>query len=288
MLPYGPITEFTLGPLTIQSWGVMVATGFIVGILLILWQAGKEGYKVDKLVDLALWIFIAAMVGSRIMYVILFWENFAGDNWLEIFKVWKGGMVYYGGFIGAILVWIFYVRWQKLSFWKLADWGAPALALGLAIGRVGCHFIRDHPGIPTNVPWGIEVAGQIRHETAMYCILANLVIFLILWFWLRKLKLPTGYLFIIYVIWYAVTRFIIDFFRAYDLPYSDPRFFTGGDFGGLTISQIVSIGLVIFGIWMLFYLKRKNLPDKSGLPLRKQIVSKNSKTKDTHDKRSAR
>jgi len=266
MLPYGPITEFTLGPLTIQSWGLMVAIGFIVAILLILWQASKEGYRVDKLIDLALFLFIASMVGARIMYVILFWENFAGGNWLEIFKIWKGGMVYYGGFIGAIVVWIWYVRWQKLNFWKLADWGAPALALGLAIGRIGCHLIRDHPGIITNVPWGIEYAGQIRHETAMYSILANLAIFLILWFGFRRLKLPTGYLFAIFMIWYAVTRFIIDFFRAYDLPYSDPRFLKFAEFQGLTISQIVSIFLVAIGIFLLFYLKKKKVTTAAGLP----------------------
>ena len=76
MLPYGAITEFMIGPLTIQTWGLMVATGFIVAILLILWQASRAGYQTDNLIDLSLLLFIGAMVGARIMYVFLFWNSF--------------------------------------------------------------------------------------------------------------------------------------------------------------------------------------------------------------------
>jgi phosphatidylglycerol---prolipoprotein diacylglyceryl transferase len=274
MIPYGQITEFNIGPVTIQAWGLMVALGFIAAILLILWQASRSGYKVDKLIDLSLLIFIASMAGARMMYVILFWENFSGGNWLEMFKVWNGGMVYYGGFIGALIAWFLYARWQKLNFWKLADWGAPALALGLAIGRVGCHLIRDHPGIITTIPWGMEYGGQIRHETAMYSVLANLAIFLILWFWLRRKNMATGSLFAIFLGWYGVTRFIIDFFRASDLPYSDPRFFGGNDWVGLTSAQIISVGLVIFSVWLYVYLKKRNFPGMAGLPPIKKGISK--------------
>ncbi|MFC1721619.1 prolipoprotein diacylglyceryl transferase [Patescibacteria group bacterium] len=276
MIPYGQITEFVIGPLAIQSWGLMVAAGFIVGILLILWQASKEGYKVNKLVDLALLLFIGSMIGARVVYVILFWENFAGDNWLEMFKIWNGGMVYYGGFIGALVVWIAYSKWKKLNIWKLADWGAPALALGLAIGRFGCHFIRDHIGTHTDLPWAVEYAGELRHDTALYSICANLLIFLLIWFWLRKKRMITGYLFVIFVIWYGLTRFIIDFFRAYDLPYSDPRFWSFGGFPGLTISQIISLLLIIGAIGVIFYLKKNRPPTTAGL---EYLDDKSQKTK---------
>ncbi len=251
MLPYGPITEFHLGPLTIQSWGVLVALGFIVGILLILWQAKQAGYKTDKLLDLVLWVFIASMIGSRLFYVILFWQDFAG-HWVDALKIWNGGMVFYGGLIGAILVFIFFARRQKMNIWRLSDWAAPALALGTAIGRIGCHLIQDHPGRLTDVAWGIMVNGQLRHETAMYLVFSNLVIFLILWFWLRKIqKLPVGSLFYIYLIWEGITRFAVDFWRATDLPNSDPRF------AGLTISQYIGIGLVIAGIIVLAFLRKR-------------------------------
>ncbi|MFC1617899.1 prolipoprotein diacylglyceryl transferase [Patescibacteria group bacterium] len=265
MLPYGPITEFAIGSFKIQSWGLMVALGFLVGIWLIMYQAKKEGYKREKLLDLILVIFISAIIGSRVFYVFLFWSEFSG-NWLDAFKVWQGGMVFYGGFIFAILGWIVYAKVKKLNFWKLADWGAPALALGLAIGRIGCHLIRDHIGIPTTLPWGVEFEGVIRHETAMYSVLANLIIFLLLWFWLRKLKLPTGYLFAIYLIWYSVTRIIIDFLRAYDLSHADPRFFASGDFGGMTISQIISLGIVAICLFFLYRLKKHPVSEDVGLP----------------------
>ncbi len=255
MLPYDQITEIALGPLNIQAWGLMVALGFLVGIWLILYQAKKEGYRREKLLDLVLVIFISSIIGSRIFYVLLFWSEFAASP-VDAFKIWQGGMVFYGGFIGAIIGWIIYSKVKKLNFWKLADWGAPALALGLAIGRIGCHLIRDHPGIPTNLPWGIDYNGIIRHETAMYSVIANLIIFLLLWFWLRKLKLPTGYLFAIYLIWYSITRFLIDFVRAYDLPHTDPRFWANANFGGLTISQIISVAIIVICIYFLYRLKK--------------------------------
>jgi phosphatidylglycerol:prolipoprotein diacylglycerol transferase len=256
MLPYGPITEIHLGPITIQTWGLMVALGFIVGIFLILHQARREGYKVDKLIDLSLIIFIAAMIGSRVFYVILFWPDFVGQ-WIEALKIWKGGMVFYGGFIFAVAAWLIYARAQKMNVWKMADWGAPALAIGLAIGRVGCHLIQDHPGTPTSVPWGINYGGMIRHETALYDLLANLIIFLLIWLWLRRKNLPVGLLFFIYLAWAGMSRFVIDFFRACDLPHSDPRFFVFGNFGGLTISQIIAVGLVIIGVLTVKYLYRR-------------------------------
>lgn len=251
MLPYGPITEFHLGPLTIQSWGLLVALGFIAGIILILWQARQAGYKTDKLLDLVLWVFVASMVGSRVFYVILFWQSFVG-HWVDALKIWNGGMVFYGGLLFAIAVFIFFARRHKMNIWRLSDWAAPALALGTAIGRVGCHLIQDHPGRITDVPWAIMVNGELRHETAMYLIFSNLIIFLALWLWLRKSKkLPVGSLFYIYLIWEGITRFLIDFWRATDLPNSDPRFF------GLTISQYIGIGLVIAGAGVLVYLWKR-------------------------------
>lgn len=249
MLPYGPITEFHLGPLTIQSWGLMVALGFIAGILLILWQAKQAGDKTDKLLDLVLWIFIASMIGSRVFYVLLFWSDFAG-HLVDALKIWNGGMVFYGGLLGALLVFVWFSRRHRMNLWRLADWLAPALAIGTAIGRIGCHLIQDHPGRITAVAWGIMVDGSLRHETAMYLVFSNLAIFLILWFWFRKSRLPVGSLFGIYLIWEGITRFVIDFFRATDLPNSDPRF------AALTISQYIGIGLVIAGIIILMYLRR--------------------------------
>lgn len=251
MLPYGPIIEFHLGPLTIQSWGLMVALGFIVGILLILWQARRAGEKTDKLLDLVLWVFIASMIGSRVFYVLLFWQDFAG-HWVDALKVWNGGMVFYGGLLFAVAVFMLFARRHKLNLWVLSDWAAPALAIGTAIGRIGCHLIQDHPGRITTVTWGIMINGELRHETAMYLVFSNLIIFLILWLWLRKSqKLPVGALFYIYLIWEGTTRFAIDFWRATDLPNSDPRFW------GLTISQYIGIGLVVAGIIVLSYLWKR-------------------------------
>lgn len=256
MIPYGPITEFHLGPITIQAWGLMVALGFMVGILLILWQVKQAGFKTEKILDLVLWVFIASMVGARVFYVIVFWQDFAGQ-WLEALKIWNGGMVFYGGLLFAIAVFIWFARRHRMNIWRLSDWAAPALALGTAIGRVGCHLIQDHPGKITTFPLAIMVNGELRHETALYLVFSNLIIFSFLWLWLRKSqKLPVGALFYIYLIWEGITRFVIDFFRADDLLGADPRYW------GLTVSQYIGIGLVVAGVmvWGYLYKRRPSAP----------------------------
>lgn len=257
MLPYDQITQFNIGPVVLQAWGTMVALGFIVGILVALREGKRVGYNIDHLLNIAILAFGGSLIGSRLMYVALFPEEFSGP--VSVMKIWNGGMVYYGGFILALALILWYIKAKKLNFWKAADIVAPGLAIGLAIGRLGCHMIRDHIGEITTVPWAVEWGGEIRHETAMYCVIANFVGFLLIWFWWRKKDWFDGAVFLLYLIWYSVTRFIIDFFRASDIPTADPRFFDSVYFKGLTISQLISIGIIAIAIYFLIRLRDKQL-----------------------------
>lgn len=248
MIPYVEFTTISLGPVTIYVWGLLVALGFIAGSLLLL-KLGKEEKLDEKDVSsLFFWIFVASMIGARLAYVLLFWSQYS-SNPIEVFYVWDGGLVFLGGLLGALPVGILLVRKRlTISFWRLADLLAPALALGLTVGRCGCCLINDHPGSVTDVPWGIEWPdGVVRHPVAQYLVVLNLVL-LLLMLWARKKPLfhkIQGAVAWIYLLGYGVGRFVLDFTRAVDGTYADPRY------AGLTISQYVSLVFVIVAVVLI-------------------------------------
>lgn len=259
------ITELPLGPINIQIWGLMVGLGMLVGLLFALKEAKRKGVNKEAVYDIFLISVISSMVGGRLMYVALYWQNFKYDL-LEIFKIWHGGMVFFGGFLAALLGVIIYARIKKLSCWKLADILAPGLAIGLFIGRLGCFLIGDHIGAPIE-HFGIgSYFGNetfLRHEVSAYMSLKGLILFIILWSFRKKLCegvshsrnglsdgarnaarpcAAEGDLALVFLAGYSILRFGIDFLRANDLSgYSDPRFW-----GGMTISQYICIAILGF------------------------------------------
>src|SRR5689334_7440881 len=128
-----------MGPLTVHWDGVLVAPGFLLG----LWSAGRRaahgGVAAQRRLDLGPWLIAGAILGARSLYVASYWrEQFAGGPIWEIFMVHHGGLVYYGGLIGAVLACLLYARLKRLSPWKISDVLAPSIALGSTLGRVGC------------------------------------------------------------------------------------------------------------------------------------------------------
>ncbi len=260
MLPYPQITEFNIGPVTLQAWGTMVAVGLVVAILLILFEGKNKGFNRDKLLDIIIIAFAGTFVGARLAYVLMYLDEFRGRGFLEIFKIWNGGMAYYGGFIMALVGVLIYVKIKKLNFWKAADIFAPGLAIGLTIGRIGCHLIRDHIGEITTVPWAASYYGELRHETSLYLVIFNLAIFLFVWFWVRKHKWFDGFVFLGFLILEGFSRLAIDFFRATDIPLADPRYFSTESFKGLTYAQIIGIITITVCTWLIIGFKhRKDL-----------------------------
>jgi phosphatidylglycerol:prolipoprotein diacylglycerol transferase len=237
------ITQIPLGPINIQAWGFMVGLGMLVGLFFALAEAKRKGINKEAIYDIFLISVISSMIGGRLMYVALYWHNFKYDL-LEIFKIWNGGMVFFGGFLAALAGLIIYARIKKIHFWKLADLLAPSLAIGLFIGRMGCFLIGDHIGAPS---YGFGIGSYfgdetfLRHEVSAYMSLKGLILFVILWSLRKKLK-HDGDLALVFLAGYSILRFGIDFLRANDLPgYSDPRFW-----GGMTISQYICIAILVF------------------------------------------
>ena len=242
------------GPLTIHWYGVLVAVGFLLG----LWTASRRGLHdnldPEKLVDFGPWVLGAAIVGSRLLFVIMEWRNyFSQQPWWEIFMIQKGGLVYYGGLIGASLATVFYMRWKKLPLWRMADALAPSIALGQMFGRLGCLMNGCCYGRPSDLPWAIcfpkdhETHGLPVHPTEIYESLLNLALYLALAALYRRKKF-TGQVFASYLICYALLRSFVEMFRG------DYAEYYGG--GWITPAHLVSVGIFSAGTYLYWKFSR--------------------------------
>ena len=179
-IPYQPFNAIPIGPITIYMWGIMVAIAFLVGTYFAVKEAKRRGMNVDKIYNLLILIIVGALIGSRIFYFIFYRHEGAAIGLIDFFKVWEGGLSFFGGFVGAFAVGTWYILRTKMGFWRTADLLAPSIAIGHAIGRVGCYLTGLHTGKLTTVPWGIAVDGAVRHSTPMYEFIGLTIIFFIL------------------------------------------------------------------------------------------------------------
>lgn len=242
---------FRIGPVEIYSYGFMLALGFIVGMYLALKEARKEKISSAKLIDLFLWIIISAFVGARIGYIFTQWNYFLNYPFRTFFA--REGFAFYGGFITAFLVGIWYVKKSRLDLWRIADILAPSIAIGYSIGRLGCFLFGCCFGIPTNSWLGISfpedspagVVGVSVIPTQLISSLVSTGIFCVLII-VRRYRRFKGEIFWLYVILYSVSRFTIEFFR-YD---------SWGRVWIFSFVQLISVFMVILSVSMLVRLKR--------------------------------
>ncbi|MBU4283491.1 MAG: prolipoprotein diacylglyceryl transferase [Nanoarchaeota archaeon] len=246
MLPYAPHPVLLdLGFLKIYSWGFMVAIAFIAATILAAKEAKRKKIDHEKIYSLVTYIIIGAIIGSRVGYLLFNPSNLT--NFLDIFRFWEGGLSFHGGFIGGILFGLFYVKKNKLNFWKIADVIAPSIPLAHAIGRIGCFLRGCCYGIETTLPWGIKYLGEVRHPTQIYSSIALFLIFI----FLSKQKYKKGFngaLFLTYIMVYSTFRFLIEFIRV-----EQKVLF------GLTGAQLVSIVLFVIAIFIFLRFKKKNV-----------------------------
>jgi phosphatidylglycerol:prolipoprotein diacylglycerol transferase len=190
------------------------------------------------------------MIFGRLFYVVEHMNIYFSAP-LDILKIWRGGMSIYGGFIGAVIAGLVYLKKNKLDFWQYADASIFGLPLGLFIGRLGCFFIHDHPGIKTNFFLGVAYPDGARHDLGLYDSLAGLIIFLIFLI-LRRKEWRLGFYVAFFAAAYGTIRFFLDFLRAADIVGTDPRYF------GLTLAQYLSMALFAAGIYLFYKRKNKN------------------------------
>lgn len=244
-----------IGPFTIHTYGVLHALAYGAAIWWAYREAKRVGFEPQRMVDFSVVVVVWSLIGARV-FSILFDGNLDWylQNPLQMFAVWKGGLTFYGGFIFSLGAGIWYVQKHGLEGWRMADIIAPGLALGAAIGRLGCLASGDSFGKATDLPWGITFSdshglapvGVPVHPTQLYSTLTNLAVFAFLLWW-RKRQRFQGEVFLVFMVLYAITRSFVEVFR------NDPR---GVYFGGLiSTSQIVSILLGLAAV--AFYLSRR-------------------------------
>jgi len=247
-----------LGPLTIHTYGFFVAVGFLIALALAVRQAKKEDISPDKILDLGFYILLAALIGSRLFFILINFGHYI-QNPLDVFKIWEGGLVFYGGVLLAIPTFIWYAKRNSLGIWKTADIFTPSAAIGHSFGRLGCFAAGCCYGkTAESLPWGIiftdpeclAPTNTLLHPTQLYESAGELINFLIL-ISLRRYKSFNGQLFMSYLLLYSVLRFIVEFFR--------------GDIGrgfmiqNLSVSQGISILMFLTGIAGFIILKKRKV-----------------------------
>ncbi len=252
---------FQFGNFAIHWYGVFVALGFLAGI----WTASRRGLRdnldPEKITDAVPWLLLGTLVGARLFHVVTYWEqDFAQEPITKIFAIRGGGLVFYGGFVGASLATIFYARWKKIPLWKFADALAPSVALGHAFGRIGCLMTGCCHGKPCSLPWAIRFPEGHEthpvgfdavpvHPTQIYEAVLNFGLYLgLAWFYRRK-KFP-GQVFAMYLIGYALLRAIVEQFRG---DYSAREYLFQG---WVSPGQAMGILAILAGIILLWKLPR--------------------------------
>ena len=252
-----------LGPLTLYSYGLLLAVAYLAGLQLALMRARARGLDGNRVMDLGIWIIVSALVGAKALLLIVDWEQFS-RNPRELLSLAQSGGVFYGGLILAVSVALWYIRRHKLPMWTTTDVFAPGIALGHVIGRMGCFLAGCCWGKPAELPWAVTFSDPFAaanvgtplhaalHPTQLYESGAELLILVGLLLLERRGRPFPGRTFWGYMLAYAVSRFVIEIYPG------DPRGFLFG--GALSTSQFISVILVPLSLAMLWYLSRQPVP----------------------------
>jgi phosphatidylglycerol:prolipoprotein diacylglycerol transferase len=266
-----------LGGEAVTSFGVMMFLAFVVGGMVIRSELEREGHDGELAWDYVFWGVVGGIVGAKGYYVLLNFDRLQAEGLSFVFS--RGGMVWYGGFLLATALVVRAAIKSPVPLGKVADYVAPALAIGYAVGRVGCLLVGDDwwrptdswvgmtfpRGFPPTTVQNIEAFGIAVdpaliakygnvipvHPTQIYEIVMSSLIFLLLWR-IRRHRHAAGWLFMIWLSLAGAERFIVEIFRA-----KDDRFF-----GVLTLAQVISVGLILVGIAGAARLRSKKAPDE--------------------------
>jgi phosphatidylglycerol:prolipoprotein diacylglycerol transferase len=253
---------FELGPLTVYTYGLLLAAAYLLGLQLAIARAKARGLDQTRVLDLGIYIIISALIGAKLLLLVTDWSSFVA-NPRELLTLARSGGVFYGGLILAVVVALWYIRRIGLPLWTTCDVFAPGIALGHVVGRLGCFFAGCCYGKPTNVPWAVTFTDPFAaantgtplnvplHPTQLYEAGAEALILIVLVLTERRGRPFPGRTFWLYMLLYAVSRFIIENYR------DDPR----GSVGPFSTSQFISLILAPLAVGMLLYLGRRSAPE---------------------------
>lgn len=273
---------FTLGPLTVHWYGIILGLGALAGLLLAIQEGKRFGISPDFFLDLLLYGVPSAIIGARLYYVIFKWDYYR-EHPGEIIQIWNGGIAIYGALIGAIICGYIYIRAKGYSFLRIADICAPSLLVGQMIGRWGNFmnqeayggpttesFLRDTLNLPGFIARQMFIAGEYRHPTFLYESMWSLLGLILLFIIRRTNWLKTGEVFCLYFIWYSIGRFYIEALRTDSLAFQGPDWlasllhglwspmtavfeegYLDPAYGNIRSSQLLALLIVIAGIILI-------------------------------------
>jgi phosphatidylglycerol:prolipoprotein diacylglycerol transferase len=253
---------FELGPITVYTYGVLLAAAYLLGLKLAMVRAKARGLDANRVLDLGIYIIISALVGAKLLLFVTDFRSFTADP-RELLTLARSGGVFYGGLILAVAVALWYIRRIGLPLWTTCDVFAPGIALGHVVGRFGCLFAGCCYGRATSVPWAITFTDLFAaanvgtplntplHPTQLYEAGAELIILGVLLASERRGRAFAGRTFWLYMLLYAISRFVIEFYRG------DER----GAVGMFSTSQFISLLLAPLAVVMLVYLSRVTAPE---------------------------
>jgi len=241
-----------IGPFTIYSYGFFIAAAILLALAVAIQQADKKGLDARLGPDLGFYLILSAIVGARILYVLIKPEHF-WEHPLQIIMFWKGGLVFLGGAVAAVATGAYYLRRKNQPFWPWADAFAPGIALGQGVGRIGCLMAGCCYGKETQLPWAITFTNPLSlaplhiplHPTQIYHSLAGFFTFFLLLVSKRWLK-GAGQLFGLFLAGYGSLRFLIEFYRG------DFR----GYLGVFSITQWMALAALAAGVLIIFLRRR--------------------------------
>lgn len=239
---------FTLFGIEVRWYGILIGLGALLAIYLGERLASKNP-RVPKeaVTDFALIALFLGILGARIYYVIFEWEYYS-QNMGEIFAIRNGGLAIHGGILAGIAVAYFFTKIKKIPFWDFLDMAAPGLVLAQGIGRWGNFANGEAHGGPTNLPWAIDVGGQMVHPTFLYESIWDVSIFIFLYFYLAKKREFPGQLTFLYFGLYSLGRFFIEGLRTDSLY-----------FGPFRVAQVISCLGMVLAIY--FYMRKRKEKD---------------------------
>lgn len=246
---------FSIGPLTIHTYGLLVAVGALVGLFVTVRGSDASGMSRQQVMDMIFMIILCAIVGSRLAFVLMNYTYFI-ERPLAVFKLWEGGLVFSGGLVLVILFVGWYILRHRLPLWSIGDLFAPAVAISQGIGRLGCLMAGCCYGKPSDMPWSVvfnhpQSLAPLHvplHPTQIYASLSGFLIFFVL-ILIRQKKKFEGQVFLWFVILHSTSRLIIERFRG------DDRGMISGT--GLSVTQVVTLVLLVAAVVFLVILSSK-------------------------------
>lgn len=260
-----------LGPLPLRGYALSILTGIVVAFFIARSRWKKLGEKPEQMENIALIAIVCGIIGSRVYWIIIEWHRYFGAKatqpWYHIFYMWQGGLGIWGGIAGGFLSAWLLCRHYKIPFLRLADMVAPAFLLAQGIGRLGNWWNQELYGLPTTLPWGLEidaahrVAGYTQyatfHPTFLYEMLWSFTGVAVLLILEKKLRLGRGKLFATYILWYATGRFFNEFLRI------DPV----DTIGGLRVNSWATMAGWLFGaLFLVWLIKNRPGPNEVNAP----------------------